>query len=134
MLLINQQLQLNDKLENKNGGEMVAEYWISHIKREQGEIKKVNAFLNTVEGLKNPNIFDKKEVINSIDKNDDVWYTCTLQQKKSGRRVWQKGSLIHTFNRNKKEFIRSNPDTTRLDNLGRLPSIDEIDKTTFSRV
>lgn len=127
-------MQLNGKLENKNGSETMAEYWISHIKREQGEIKKVNAFLNTVEGLKNPNIFDKKEVINSIDNNTDSWYTCTLKQKKSGRRVWQKGSQLHTFKRNQKLFIRSNPDITSSDNLDKLPSISEIDDTTFSRI
>lgn len=131
MLLINQQLQLNDKLENKNGGEMVAEYWISHIKREQGEIKKVNAFLNTVEGLKNPNIFDKKEVINSIDKNDDDWYTCVLQQEKGGKRLWKRGSPVHIKKDDDQVYIRTNPDKTEIDNLDKLPSIEEITETTF---
>lgn len=112
---------------------MVAEYWISHIKRKQGEITQVNAFLNTVEGLKNPNIFDKKEVINSIDKKDDEWYTCVLQKQNSGKRLWEKGSQVHVIKRNDQEYIRTNPDLTKEDNLDRLPSMDDGTKLTFHR-
>ena len=78
----------------------MAEYWISHIKRKHGEITQVNAFLNTVEGLKNPNIFDKKEVINSIDNTNDEWYTCMLQKQKSGKRLWEKGSKVEVIKQN----------------------------------
>ncbi|MBS3778539.1 MAG: DUF3892 domain-containing protein [Candidatus Thermoplasmatota archaeon] len=112
---------------------MVAEYWISHIKRKQGEITQVNAFLNTVEGLKNPNIFDKKEIINSIDNNEDKWYTCVLQKQNSGKRLWEKGSKLHVIKRNNQEYIRTNPDLTKKDNLDRLPSIDKTTEHTFQR-
>ena len=113
---------------------VLAEYWVSHIEQEEKHITKVNAFLNTIEGLKNPNIFSKNEVIKSIDENDDKWYTCMLKEKDSGKRIWEKGSEIHIVDKDGKKFIRTNPDEIGEDNLGTLPPIDQISDKSFLNV
>jgi hypothetical protein len=109
----------------------MAEYWISHIKKDKERISKVNAFLNTIEGLKNPNIFSKHEVIESIDDRNDEWYTCMLTDKNSGKRFWKKGSRIHIIEKDGKKYLRTNPDNIGEDNLGKLPSLEQINKNSF---
>ncbi len=109
----------------------MVEYWVSHIKKRDNEIIQVNAFVNTIEGLKNPNLFYKDDVIKSIEEHDDSWFTCVLKQKKGRKRIWEKGSEIHIIQKNGKKFIRSNPDSKGSDNLEQLPSIDDISEITF---
>ncbi len=109
----------------------MAEYWVSHIEKDGEHITKVIAFLNTIEGLKHPNIFSKKEVIDSIQDNNDTWYTCMLKNKDSGKRIWEKGSKIHIINKDGKKFIRTNPDDIGKDNLDNLPPVKQIKKDSF---
>ncbi len=110
----------------------MVEYWVSHTKKQEGEITKVNAFLNTIEGLKHPNLFNKEEIIKSIEENNDTWYTCVLHEKNSHNRIWQKGSQIHVIKKDGKKFIRSNPDLDKTDNLEKLPSLNDVTTNTFS--
>ena len=109
----------------------MAEYWVSHIQKDGEHIKKVNAFLNTIEGLKHPNIFNKKEVIDSIQEKNDTWFTCMLKNKDSGKRIWEKGSRIHIIDKEGEKFIRTNPDNIGRDNLGNLPPVEQINKDSF---
>ncbi len=99
------------------------EYWISHVKIKDNRIQEVKAFLNTVEGLKNPNIYSRDEIVKSIDTKDNKWYTCVLKDKITGSRVWEKGSKIHTVEINGEKYIRTDKNKKESDNLGELPSI-----------
>jgi len=109
----------------------MVEYWVSHIKKKEGEITQVNAFLNTIEGLKNPNLFNKNEIIKSIEEKNDIWYTCVLKKRNGRKRIWEKGAEIHIIEKDGKKFIRSNPDWKGSDNLEELPSIDDMTEKTF---
>jgi hypothetical protein len=99
------------------------EYWVSHVKMKDNHIKQVKAFLNTVEGLKNPNLFNREEIVKSIDEKDNEWYTCVLKDKITGKRVWEKGAAIHTIEVNGKKYIRTDGNSKESDNLGELPSV-----------
>ncbi len=99
------------------------EYWISHVKIKDDHIQEAKAFLNTVEGLKNPNIYTRNEIVKSINEKDNKWYTCVLKDKVTGSRVWEKGSQIHTIEINGEKYIRTDGNKKESDNLGELPSI-----------
>ena len=99
------------------------EYWVSHVKIEDNHIQQVKAFLNTIEGLKNPNLYNREEIIKLIDEKDDEWYTCVLKDKITGKRVWTKGAQIHTLEIDGKKYIRSDENKTESDNLGELPML-----------
>lgn len=103
----------------------MAEYWVSHIDLKDKHIRNVKAFINTVEGIKNPNIYPREEIVKSIDENDDNWYTCMLKDKVSGKRVWEKGAKIHTVDFEGEKFIRTDGNKQDSDNLGELPSIEK---------
>ncbi len=99
------------------------EYWVSHVKQKDDHIQQVQAFVNTVEGLKNPNLFTREEIVKSIDTQDDKWFTCMLKEKVSGRRVWEKGAKIHTVEIDGKKYIRTDGNKKESDNLGELPPV-----------
>jgi len=99
------------------------EYWVSHIKVKDNEIEEVIAFLNTVEGLKNPNIYTKDEIVKSIENKENKWFTCVLKEKDSGKRIWNRDSKIKTIDIKGIKYIRSDNKEERSDNLGKLPSI-----------
>jgi hypothetical protein len=101
------------------------EYWVSHVKMKENHIDQVKAFTNTVEGLKNPNLFNRKQIVKSIDEKNNEWYTCILKEKKSGRNVWQKGAPIHTVEIDGTKYIRTDKNKKNSDNLGKLPSVVE---------
>jgi hypothetical protein len=98
------------------------EYWVSHVKMKDNHIQEVKAFLNTVEGLKHPNIFSREEIVKSIDEKNNQWYTCILKEISGEKRVWEKGSPIHTIELDDKKYIRTDGNTKKSDNLGELPS------------
>jgi hypothetical protein len=99
------------------------EYWVSHIKMKDNHIQQVKAFLNTVEGLKNPNLYNREEIVRSIDEKDKNWFTCVLKEKIGEKRVWEKGAQIHTIEINNKKYIRTDGNSKESDNLGELPPI-----------
>ena len=99
------------------------EYWVSHVKIEDNHIQQVKAFLNTIEGLKNQNLYNREEIIKLIDEKDDEWYTCVLKDKITGKQVWKKGAQIHTLEIDGKKYIRSDKNKTESDNLGELPML-----------
>jgi len=102
----------------------MAEYWISHVEKGDKHVKKVKAFLNTIEGIKNPNIYNKDEIVKSIEENNDNWYTCILKDNTSGKRVWEKGAKIHTVDIDGIKYIRTDGNNKNSDNLGELLSLD----------
>ncbi len=101
------------------------EYWVSHIRKNDKHIKQVKAFLNTVEGIKNPVLFNRDEIVKSIEEENDEWYTCVLKNKKKGKRIWQKGPKIHTIEIKADKYIRTDRNKKDSDNLGELPSLEK---------
>lgn len=61
------------------------EYWISHVKMKDNHVQQAQAFLNTIEGLKHPNIFTRDEILESLENTNDHWYTCILGKQKDTR-------------------------------------------------
>lgn len=101
----------------------MTEYWVSHIKKEANDIKKVRAFINTVEGIKYPTIFKKKDVLKSLQKKQDNWYTCFLKDKKGQRRIWEKQKKIKPVEVDGNKYLRVDDKTKNSDHLGDLPSL-----------
>lgn len=108
----------------------MAEYWISHVEKGDKNVNKVKAFLNTVEGIKNPAIYKKEDIIKSIEDNNDNWYTCILKDKTGGKRIWEKGAKIHTVDMGGTKYIRTDSNKKDSDNLGQLLSLDENTEDT----
>jgi hypothetical protein len=102
------------------------EYWITHVKIKNKKIQQVKALLNTVEGLKNPNIYNRKEIVNSIEDKDDDWYTCILAEKKDEQRIWKKESKIYTVEINNEKYLRTDKEKKEADKLGELPSFSYL--------
>ncbi len=75
--------------------------------------------------MKNPNLFSRDEIVQSIDEDNDRWYTCVFKEKVGGKRVWEKGSRIHTVDIDDKKYIRTDRNKKDADNLGELPSVDK---------
>lgn len=103
----------------------MAEYWISHVEKGDEKVKKVKAFLNTVEGIKNPTIYKKDDIVKSIEEDNNNWYTCVLKDKLNGKRVWEKGAKIHTVDINGIKYIRTDGNKRDADNIGELLSLEE---------
>jgi hypothetical protein len=101
------------------------EYWVKNVKMKDNHIQKVKAFVNTVEGLKNQNLFKRKDIVKSIDEKGNNWYTCVLKETIGGKRVWQKGAKIHTVEINGKKYLRTDANKKESDNLDKLPPINK---------
>jgi hypothetical protein len=101
------------------------EYWVSHVKKKGNYITQVKAFFNTVEGLKNPNLFNREEIVRSIDEKDSLWFMCILNEGISGKRIWEKGVRIHTVEVDGNKYIRTDGNRKESDNLGELPPINQ---------
>ena len=93
------------------------EYWVSHkrMNQEQTRIERVMAMMMTVNGLSLPLTYDRKDVIQGIQKGDN-WHTC-LQKDES----WIINAEIHIVEVDGKYFIRTDRNNIKSDNLGELP-------------
>ena len=83
----------------------------------QGEtgIERVMAMMVTDNGLSLPLAYDRKDVIQGIQKGDN-WYTC-LQKDES----WIINAEIHVVEVDGEYFIRTDGNNIKSDNLGKLP-------------
>ena len=70
----------------------------------------------TVNGLSLPLAYDRKDVIQGIQKGD-IWYTC-LQKDET---MWIKKAEIHVVEVDGEYFIRTDGNNIKSDNLGELP-------------
>jgi hypothetical protein len=91
---------------------------------EDNHVQQVQAFLNTIEGLKHPNVFTRDEILERFENTNDHCYTCILRKQKDTRRIWEKRSRLRTVELNKKKFIRKDKNIEPADNLGALPTIE----------
>jgi hypothetical protein len=93
------------------------EYWVSHkrINQEETRIERVMAMMVTVNGLSLPLAYDRKDVIQGIQKGDN-WCTC-LQKDES----WIINAEIHVVEVDGEYFIRTDGNNIKSDNLGELP-------------
>ncbi|PNX53186.1 MAG: hypothetical protein BV458_05775 [Thermoplasmata archaeon M9B2D] len=95
----------------------MAEYWIINTTRENNKIKNVRAFVNTIEGLINPIRYTREEIITSIEKAGNHWYTAVLKEKRGNQNIWEQGSEIHVINIEDEKFIRTDRDNTKNDHF-----------------
>ena len=93
------------------------EYWVSHkrMNQEETRIERIMAMMVTVNGLSLPLAYDRKDVIQGIQKGDN-WYTC-LQKDES----WSITAEIHVVEVDGEYFIRTDGNNIKSDNLGELP-------------
>ena len=94
------------------------EYWVSHKRMNQEEtgIERVMAMMVTVNGLSLPLTYDRKDIIQSIQKGID-WHIC-LQKDET---MWIKKAEIHIVEVDGEYFIRTDGNNIKSDNLGELP-------------
>jgi hypothetical protein len=98
----------------------MVEYWITNAIIENNKIKDARAFTNTIVGLINSIRYTKEEIINSIEKIGNHWYTATLKEIKGARNIWERGDEIYVINIDGEKFIRTNRNITKNDYLGNL--------------
>lgn len=80
------------------------------IKVERREVKP--------EKLTNPEIVERSAVVAGIDSDDK--YTTAIKNEDSGK--WEFGNEIHVVNVDGEDFIRTDQNETKEDNLGGLPT------------
>jgi hypothetical protein len=68
----------------------MGEYWITHVRVKEKRIEHVKVFMQTIEGLSNPSMYDRNAVIQSIDTNDK-WYTCFLKDRRGAWNILERG-------------------------------------------
>lgn len=102
----------------------MGEYWVTNVKKEGQEIKEVKALMRTVEGLSNPVKYKRNELLDSIEKKNDTWYTCKLTDKEGVRNIWKPESLINVVEINDKKFLRIDDKKTNSDSLGDIPKLE----------
>lgn len=97
---------------------IMGEYWVSHkrMNEDNSRIKEVRAMTVTGKTLNPPLNYSRKDVIESIEKNNG-WFTCQSKDKNT----WTKKAEIHVIQVENEKFIRTDRDTTPSDNLGELP-------------
>lgn len=101
----------------------MVEYWITNVKIENNKIQEARALINTIEGLTNPVKYTKNEIVKSIEKTTDDWYTATFEGKEGVKNIWKKGSPLHVVTIDGEKFIRTDRNDIKKDNLDNLPKI-----------
>lgn len=97
----------------------MSEYWVSHKRMNDSEtrIVKVKAMKRTEEGLESPKVFNRTDIIESLE-NDNYWYTCSQKNEST----WTRKEEIHIIELNGERLIRTDRNEIKEDNLGELPS------------
>jgi len=85
------------------------------MNQEETRIERVMAMMVTVNGLSLPLGYDRKDVVQGIQRGDN-WYTC-LQKNES----WIITAEIHVVEVDSEYFIRTKGNNIKSDNLGELP-------------
>jgi len=100
----------------------LAEYWVSHkrMNAEDTRIDEVRAMMLTDNGLSLPLGYDREDVIQSLN-NNDKWYTCLFKEERDGEKIWTKKAEIHIVEIDGENFIRTDRNKIKSDNLGELP-------------
>ena len=92
-------------------------YLVSHkrMNQEETRIERVMAMMVTVNGLSLPLPYDRKDIIQGIQKGDN-WYTCSQKDES-----WIITAEIHVVEVDGEYFIRTDGNNIKSDNLGELP-------------
>ena len=100
----------------------MAEYWVSHkrMNAEDTRINEVRAMMLTDNGLSLPLGYDREDVIQSLN-NNDKWYTCLFKEGRDGKNICTKKAEIHIVEIDGGNFIRTDRNKIKSDNLGELP-------------
>lgn len=94
-----------------------ADYLISAVRynAEHSHLVKVNTYVDSGNGLKNPFKEKREDVIAKLKKGKKY---CTIIRKNGN---WKKGQMVHIVLVKEKEYIRTDKNETEKDNLGSLP-------------
>ena len=87
---------------------------------EDTRINEVRAMMPTDNGLSSPLGYDREDVIQSLN-NNDKWYTCLFKEERDGKSIWTKKAEIHIVEIDGENFIRTDRNKIKSDNLGELP-------------
>ncbi len=87
---------------------------------EDTRINEVRAMMLTDNGLSSPLGYDREDVIQSLN-NNDKWHTCLLKEERDGKNIWTKKAEIHIVEIDGENFIRTDRNKIKSDNLGELP-------------
>ena len=87
---------------------------------EDTRINEVRAMILTDNGLSSPLGYDRRGVIQSFN-NNDKWYTCLFKEERDGKNIWTKKAEIHIVEIDGENFIRTDRNKIKSDNLGELP-------------
>jgi len=64
--------------------------------------------------------YSREEVIQSLN-NNDKWYTCLFKEERDGENIWIKKAEIHIVKVGGGNFIRTDRNKIKSDNLCELP-------------
>jgi len=87
---------------------------------EDTRIDEVRAMMLTDNGLSLPLGYSREDVIQSLN-NNDKWYTCLFKEERDGENIWIKKAEIHIVEIDGENFIRTDRNKIKSDNLGELP-------------
>jgi len=87
---------------------------------EDTRIYEVRARMLTDDGLSLPLGYNREDVIQSLN-NNDKWYTCLFKEERNSKNIWTKKAEIHIVEVDGENFIRTDKNQTKADNLGELP-------------
>ncbi len=87
---------------------------------EDTRINEVRAMMLTDNGLSLPLGYDREDVIQSLN-NNDKWYTCLFKEGRDGKNICTKKAEIHIVEIDGENFIRTDRNIIKSDDLGELP-------------
>ena len=87
---------------------------------EDMRIDEVRAMMLMDDELSLPLGYSREDVIQSLN-NNDKWYTCLFKEDRDGKNIWIKKAEIHIIKVDGGNFIRTDRNEIKSDNLGELP-------------
>ena len=81
---------------------------------------EVRAMMLMDDELSLPLGYSGEDVIQSLN-NNDKWYTCLFKEDRDGKNIWIKKAEIHIIKVDGGNFIRTDRNEIKSDNLGELP-------------
>jgi len=87
---------------------------------EDMRIDEVRAMMPMDDGLYLPLGYSREDVIQSLN-NNDKWYTCLFKEERDGENIWIKKAELHIVKVDGENFIRTDRNKIKSDNLDELP-------------
>jgi hypothetical protein len=103
----------------------VSEYVVIGARMEEHCVREAQVLMVTVEGAANPSVYDRGDIIRSIE-GDDFWRVGRIKEKvygEFGRDVLELDAPIHVVDVEGEKFLRTDRQKVREDELGDLPEV-----------